>query len=79
MRAFRATYSSKYDLSWLLWAAGVGLTLWGCFLWTRLKKRHWAWLFLGLLTPIGLIPLALIKDKSKPEEEVHNGTTKLVG
>jgi hypothetical protein len=43
---------------------GVGLTLWGCYLWTSLKNRHWLFVLWGLLSPIGLIGIALLKDKS---------------
>jgi len=43
---------------------GMGLILWGCYLWTSLKNRHWLFILWGLLSPIGLIGIALLKDKS---------------
>jgi hypothetical protein len=43
---------------------GVGLTLWGCYLWTSLKNRHWLFMLWGLLSPIGLLGIALLEDKS---------------
>ncbi len=42
---------------------GLGLSLYGCYLWARLKGRHWSFMFLGIITPIGLLPLALLKSK----------------
>ena len=43
---------------------GMGLTLWGCYLWTSLKNRHWLFMLWGLLSPIGLLGIAFLKDKS---------------
>jgi apolipoprotein N-acyltransferase len=51
-------------LHFVLSAIGLGLSLYGCYLWAKLKNRHWAWMFFGILTPIGLLPLALMKDRS---------------
>lgn len=48
----------------LLLLLGMGLTLWGCYLWTSLKNRHWLFTLWGLLSPIGLLGIALLKDKS---------------
>jgi len=44
---------------------GLALVLWGCYMWTRLKGRHWAFMFWGLLAPIGLLGISLLKDKTK--------------
>lgn len=41
----------------------LGITLYGCFLWTQWKNRHWAFMFWGLLAPIGLLGISLLKDK----------------
>lgn len=43
------------------------ITLYGCYLWVKLKNRHWCFMFWGLLTPIGLFGISLLKDKSKIE------------
>lgn len=51
----------------LVYLAGWGLMLYGCYLWTQLKHRHWAWMLFGLLAPIGLIVLGVLKDKTKEE------------
>ena len=42
-----------------------GLLLWGCYLWARLKNRHWAFMLWGLLSPIGLLGISLIRDKTE--------------
>ena len=41
------------------------LLLGGCYFWTRLKNRHWAFMFWGLLSPIGLLGVSLLKDKTE--------------
>jgi len=57
------------SLHLILSVLGLGLSLYGCYLWAKLKNRHWAWMFLGIITPIGLLPLALMKDRSGDGEE----------
>lgn len=52
-----------YLLPFSLVLLGLVLTVYGCYLWARLKGRHWAWMFFGLLTPIGLIPLLVLKRR----------------
>lgn len=49
---------------WPLWLVGITLTLIGCYQWTKLKNRHWAFMFWGLLAPIGLLGISLLHDKS---------------
>ncbi|MBA7563999.1 hypothetical protein ES708_05661 [subsurface metagenome] len=46
-----------------LWVIGVALLLWGCWNWTKFKGRSGWWMLWGLLAPIGLIALAVLKDK----------------
>jgi len=53
---------------------GLGLTLCGCYLWTRAKNRHFAHMFWGLITPLGLIVLYSLKDKSKQQRIVQEHT-----
>ena len=43
----------------------VALSLYGYYLWARLKGRHWAWMFLGLTSPLGTVPIALLRDKGR--------------
>ncbi len=50
--------------SLLLLFVGLSLSVWGCYIWARLKNRSGYWCLFGLLTPIGLIALWKIKDKS---------------
>ena len=52
-----------YLLPFLLLWLGLGLAVYGCYLWAKLKGRHWAWMFFGLLTPIGLIFLYKLRVK----------------
>ena len=50
--------------------AGMAFTLWGCYLWVKLKDRHIAFMFWGLLSPIGLLGISLLKDKTSGKEKV---------
>ena len=62
--------NTNYRALPLLGFLGICLTLWGCYLWTSMKNRHWLFVLWGLLSPIGLFGIALLKDKSA------NATTK---
>ncbi|MDD5338081.1 MAG: hypothetical protein PHG35_01525 [Dehalococcoidales bacterium] len=57
-----------YAIRIVLIILGVGLTLFGCYIWTKLKNRHWAFMFWGLLTPIGLLGISLLRDRSIHKE-----------
>jgi len=52
---------------WILLTVSIGLVLWGCYIWTKIKNRHFAFMFWGLLSPIGLLGISLLKDKSKAD------------
>jgi uncharacterized membrane protein YfcA len=41
------------------------MSVYGCYLWARLKGRHWIWMIFGLLAPAGFLMLALLQDRSK--------------
>ena len=43
---------------------GVALNLRASYIWVGLKNRRRYWCLLGLLCPIGIIPLAMLKYKS---------------
>ena len=43
---------------------GICTTLVGCYLWTRRKKRSWAFMFWGILGPLGFLGIALLEDKT---------------
>jgi hypothetical protein len=45
-------------------AIAFGAILYGCYMWTRIKNRHWLFMLWGLLSPIGLLGISLLKDKS---------------
>ena len=55
----------------LLAFLGICSTLWGCYLWTSMKNRHWLFMLWGLLSPIGLLGIALLKDKSADAATKH--------
>ena len=58
------TYQDPVDYFWFLYVLAFALTLTGCYIWTVLKNRHPAFALWGLLTPIGLIGIARLKDKT---------------
>ena len=57
--------SSVPVVSIFVWIVGVSFLLTGCYVWTRLKNRCWAFMFWGLLAPIGLLGLCCLRDKSE--------------
>ena len=60
---YGAIFVAQPWLSLGLLAVGMGLTVYGCYLWAKLKGRGWAWMLFGLLSPIGLLVLAVLKQK----------------
>lgn len=54
----------SWELYWFLYTLALAFTMTGCYIWTRLKNRSWAFILWGLLTPIGLLGISLLKDKS---------------
>ena len=63
------TYQDPMPYLWFLYILAFAFSLTGCYIWTRLKNRHWGFAAWGLLTPIGLLGIALLKDKTpKPVE-----------
>jgi len=59
----------NYALYYSALAVAVLMSLAGCYIWTRLKNRHWLFTFWGLLTPIGLLGISLLRDKSNRSDE----------
>jgi membrane-bound metal-dependent hydrolase YbcI (DUF457 family) len=49
----------------ILVISGSSLVVWGCWLYIEEKGYNGAWGFLGLLSVVGCIILALFKDKKK--------------
>ncbi len=50
-----------------MFICGLGLVLWGCYLWAKLKGRSGAWMLLGFLAPAGLIGLLILPVKALPD------------
>jgi hypothetical protein len=46
---------------------GTCLAMVGCFLWAKRKNRSRALMLLGILSLVGYIILALLKDKTEPQ------------
>lgn len=51
-------------LSLAMFVAGLGLVLWGSYLWAKLKGRSGAWMLLGFFAPAGLVGLLILPVKS---------------
>lgn len=64
--AYSSILVSSDILSLVIFLIGSGFVLWGCYLWVKIKGRHWAWMLFGLLAPIGLLALFLLKSKMPP-------------
>ena len=52
-----------------LLVVGVVVVLLGCYLWATKKNRHWAFMFWGLLAPIGFLGIALLKNRAPKAPE----------
>jgi hypothetical protein len=72
-------FAGSYILNWVsagmsfelyisLFILSFALTLWGCYLWVDLKNRKKVFMLWGLLTPIGLLGISLLKDKSHDDD-----------
>jgi len=51
-------------LSGFLAFIGSIFWFWGCYLWVKLKNRHWAFTFLGFLSLIGILIISSLDDRS---------------
>lgn len=58
------TYQDFMPYGYFLYILAIALTMTGCYIWTKLKNRSWAFMLWGLLSPIGLLGISLLKDKS---------------
>jgi len=65
------TYQDVLPSYGFIFALAVALTMTGCYIWTRLKNRHWGFMFWGLLTPIGLLGISFLKNKTVREEKEY--------
>jgi hypothetical protein len=56
-------------------AVALLTSVFGCYLWAKLKGRHWLWMIFGLLAPIGFLMLAVLRDKNKkpPDSPSNSG------
>jgi len=50
-------------LAYSMLMVSICMSVYGCYLWARLKGRHWIWMAFGLLAPAGFLALALLKNK----------------
>lgn len=71
-----AVTDEAYLAGFFLWLIGAVLWFWGCYLWVKLKNRHWAFTFLGFLSLLGILIISSLDDRSgkatkeKPTEVV---------
>jgi hypothetical protein len=52
-------------LAYSMLMVSICMSVYGCYLWAKLKGRHWIWMVFGLLAPAGFLALAILRDKSK--------------
>jgi len=50
-------------LAYSMLVVSICMSVYGCYLWAKLKGRHWIWMIFGLLAPAGFIVLAILKNK----------------
>jgi hypothetical protein len=54
----------NWEPYWFLFTLAMAFNMTGCYIWTKLKNRSWAFMFWGLLTSIGLLGISLLQNKS---------------
>ena len=54
---------SQPAVAYSMLMVSICMSVYGCYLWARLKGRHWIWMAFGLLAPAGFIVLAILKTK----------------
>jgi hypothetical protein len=52
-------------LAYSMLLVSICMSVYGCYLWAKLKGRHWILMVFGLLAPAGFLALAILRDKSK--------------
>ncbi len=55
---------------WLALLFGLALTLCGSYIWVKRKNRHAAFTLFGIFSPIGLLPILLLKNKNSGVGEI---------
>ena len=55
--------SISWNMVLILEWMGVGFLLYGGYLWTRIKNRHWVWMLTMLFFPVGIFVLSILKGK----------------
>ena len=55
--------SENLALAYSMTVVALCMSVYGCYLWARLKGRHWIWMIFGVLAPAGFLMLALLKNK----------------
>jgi hypothetical protein len=50
-------------LAYSMLAVAICTSVYGSYLWAKLKGRHWIWMAFGLLAPAGFIALAILPNK----------------
>jgi hypothetical protein len=50
-------------LAYSMLVMSLCMSVYGCYLWTKLKGRHWIWMVFGLLAPAGFLALAILPNK----------------
>jgi hypothetical protein len=68
--SYIVSISLNGPIKWILFCVGIILSLIGCYIWTKLKNRYWAFMFWGILTPIGLLGISLLENKSPALTEI---------
>lgn len=70
-------FVETWDLYLILWIFGLFALVYGSYCWAKYKGRSGWFALLGIVAPIGFIPLAVMKDKYiRPTQEEAGATTK---
>jgi len=54
---------SQLAIAYTMLVVSICMSVYGCYLWAKLKGRHWIWMVFGLLAPAGFLALAILPNK----------------
>jgi hypothetical protein len=61
---------SQPAVAYSMLTVALCLSVYGCYLWAKLKGHHWMWMIFGLLAPAGFFMLAILPDRSKKPPDI---------
>jgi hypothetical protein len=62
---YASMFIGPLALSYSMLTIAICMSVYSCYLWAKLKGRHWIWMMFGLLAPAGFFALAMLQNRNK--------------